>query len=257
MQITAEMDTRQLESTLEGWEKKQLPFAVARGLTQTAGLVKQALRGSMETSFDDPTPFTLNSLYVKPATKAKLVAEVGIKNMPTSGGTPQSSYLEPEVQGGTRPMKRMEYLFRQNGLLKPGMMFVPGQGAKLDRYGNMAPSMRVQILSALKLFDESQFSRPAKMNQTTKSRKRNKKALDLFVGSPGGGKEPAGVYQRVDNGDGTHSVKPLLIFVSKANYKPRLKMQQVATEVYQADFAAVLDKSLRDALVLQPFIGGG
>ena len=168
MQITAEMDTRQLEATLEGWEKKQLPFATARALTQTAGLVKQALIGSMETSFDDPTPFTLNSLYVKPATKTNLKAEVGIKNMPgNAGGTPQSSYLEPGVQGGQRPVKRMEYLFRQSGLLKSGMMFVPGQGAKLDRYGNMAPSMRVQILSALKLFDESAFSRPTKMNQTS------------------------------------------------------------------------------------------
>lgn len=257
MQITTEVDTRELESTLTGWEKKQLPFAVARGLTQTAGLVKQALRGSMETSFHEPTAFTLNSLYVKPATKTKLVAEVGIKNMPGNGGTPQSSYLEPEVEGGQRPVKRMEYLFRKNGLLKPGMMFVPGEKAKLDRYGNLAPSMRVQILSALKLFEESAFSRPAKMNQTARSRKRNKKALDLFVGAPGGGKAPAGVYQRVDNGDGTHNVEPLLIFVSKATYKPRLKMKQIADTVYEADFASILDKSLRDALVLQPFTGAG
>lgn len=254
MQITAEMDTRQLESTLEGWEKKQLPFATARALTQTAGLIKQALIGSMETSFDNPTPFTLNSLYVKPATKTNLKAEVGIKNMPgNSGSTPQSSYLQPEVQGGRRPVKRMEFLMRSKGVLPKGMMVVPGEGATLDRYGNVAPSMRVQILSALQLFDESAFSRPAKMNQTATSRKRNKKALDLFVGSPGGGKEPLGIYKRLAD----DQVVPLLLFVkSGISYKPRLKMQQVSSDVYQADFAAIFDRSLRDALVLQPFVGG-
>lgn len=42
MQITAEMDARQFERTLERWEKKQLTFATARALTRTAGLVEQA-----------------------------------------------------------------------------------------------------------------------------------------------------------------------------------------------------------------------
>jgi hypothetical protein len=72
--------------------------------------------------------------------------------------------------------------------------------------------------------------------------------LTLFVGRLGGGRLPFGVYQRTADG-----VKPLLIFVAKANYKARLPFVAVATGVYEADFAGVFDQCLRDALILQPF----
>ncbi len=68
------------KSTLNGWEKSQLPFATAKALTLTGQKVKAGITSAMQRSFSNPTPYTLNSVYLKPATKTNLVAEVELKN---------------------------------------------------------------------------------------------------------------------------------------------------------------------------------
>lgn len=239
------MDTRQLERTLQGWEQKQLPFATARALTLLATQhIKPAMRASMDRFFDEPTPYTLNSLSVTPATKARLYSVVEFKST-ASKGTAPSIFLHPQVTGGSRVQKRSEQALQRAGVMPRGMLWVPGEGAKLNRYGNIQPSLLTQILSATRAFGEVGYL----ANRTTRSKARNKKALDIFVGRPGGGSLPLGVYARTRFG-----VKPLLLFIAKAQYKARLPFVRIATDVYESDFAAVFDKCLRDALVLQPFL---
>jgi hypothetical protein len=162
-----------------------------------------------------------------------------------SKGTAPSIFMQPEVIGGQRAVKRSEQAFQRAGIMPGGMLWVPGAGAKLNQYGNIMPSLLTQILSATKAFGEVGYL----ANRTSRSKKRNKKAIEIFAGKPGGGALPLGVYRRTANG-----VKPLLVFVSHANYKSRIPMGQIATDVYEADFAAICDRCLRDALVLQPFL---
>jgi hypothetical protein len=88
MQIGAEVDTRGFEKTLQGWERTQLPFATAKALTLTGQIVKNSIRGSMQVGFDRPTPYTLNSVFLKPATKTDLVAVVNLKNQAQKGASP-------------------------------------------------------------------------------------------------------------------------------------------------------------------------
>lgn len=239
------MDTRGFERTLQGWEKQQLPFATARALTTVATqYIKPAMRASMERFFDEPTPYALNSLSVTPATKARLYSVVQFKST-ASKGTAPSIFMQPQVIGGSRALKRSEQAMQRAGVMPRGMLYVPGSGAKLNRYGNIQPSLLTQILSATKAFGEVGYL----ANRTTRSKGRNKKAIEIFVGRPGGGSLPLGVYQRT-----AHGVKPLLVFVSHANYKARLPFGQIARDVYEADFPAIFDKCLRDALILQPFL---
>ena len=78
--------------------------------------VEKAVEKRIATTFDRPTPYTQRAVYVRPASKSKLYAEVGIKDR-------QARYLEIQETGGTRQPK--------------GRAIVLPVGARLNKYGNM------------------------------------------------------------------------------------------------------------------------
>ena len=194
----------------------------------------------MKSNFDRPTLYTLGSTYVVPATKMKLVAEVGIKNQNQKGIAP-SVWLQPQVSGGPRQPKQSEILLRRKSILPGGMFMVPGAGAKFDSYGNVSRGQISQILSALGGFGETgflankSFRRGARMNKQTSQ---------IFVGKPNGKRGPLGIYQRTAEG---HLI-PLMIFVNQPNYRPRLPFYQVAQDVYIANFQTEFNDALKIAL---------
>ena len=233
MQIVLDVDTRNFESTLKGWESKQLPFATAVALTRTAQATVPAMRKAMQASFDRPTPYTLNSLYVKPATKTNLVAEVRIKDQ-ASKGVPPSVFLAPQIFGGARQPKRSEVLLQRKGVLPGGMLFVPGSGATLDSYGNMSRGQVVQVISALQANASAGFT----ANKSYRiGARRNLNTDGYFVGKPANGHLPFGVYLRTKTG-----LKPIMIFVNHANYKPILPFYEVIGQVYATSFQGLFNQ---------------
>lgn len=244
MKINAPMDTSGLERTLQGWEKSQLPFATAKALTQTGQKVKAGIAAAIQRSFDRPTPYTLNSVYLKPAAKNNLVAEVQLKNW-ASKGAPPSIYLAPQVYGGDRQPKNSEKIMRRAGVLPGGMFWVPGSGATMNRYGNMSVGQIVQVISALKAFPETGYL----ANRSSRRGARvNKNSGNIFVGKPAGGYLPLGVYMRTKSG-----LKPLMIFVNTPHYSKLLPFYETAHDVYVANFQLLFNQALRDALILTPF----
>ena len=49
-----------------GEMKKQIPFAASLAINRTAQSVKRRLVDEMVNVFDRPTPYTLDSVYIKP-----------------------------------------------------------------------------------------------------------------------------------------------------------------------------------------------
>lgn len=252
MKLSVNMDTSGLEKTLRDWELRQLPFATANALTQTAKLVQVATVAEMRKVFDRPTPFTLGSTFVKPATKGNLVAQMLLKNV-NQKGAPPSVWLEPNIEGGVRQFKRSELLmqrkqFKGHDILPSGMMWVPGLGATLNRYGNMSAGQIGQILSALSGFGETgflankSFRRGARINKVTG---------DIFVGKPAGGYLPLGIYQRMPDG----KLKSLMVFVKSPSYHKILPFYDLARDVYGSNFQSEFNKALRNALILSPTLG--
>ncbi len=95
-----EANIKALENALTDLERRQLPFAVAMALNDTAKDVKEARKRAMVRQLDRPTPFTLNGQYITRARKSHLVAEIGPKDI-------QATYLQHQIKGGTRlPKKR-------------------------------------------------------------------------------------------------------------------------------------------------------
>jgi hypothetical protein len=148
MNISVSHDLAALTGTLTRAQKEQLPFAIALALTETGKDVKDAAVAEMTRVFDRPTPFTLNSLFLKAATKQRLQAIVWFKDFAPKG-TPAAEYLAPEIYGGGRRDKRSERLLQARGLMPRGWRLVPGVGLKLDQYGNISRADMVKILSAL------------------------------------------------------------------------------------------------------------
>lgn len=267
MQIKVEIKgLDEVKSWLKSIPEKQIPFAMSKAINETAKEVKADLVSEMKKVFDRPTSYTLNSVFIKPATKRDLQATVGIKE---SGGkgTPASKYLAPQVFGGSRRFKRSERALQMAGLLPSGMYWSIGKGAELDAYGNIPGGKMTQILSVLKAsVDTSQ-------NMTARSRVKNKKPRDFFVVTKKRGGLAPGVWERLP-GTGVEikghkgpnaiqkgrqkgrfysviqgrRVRPILIFTKSPNYKPRFMFFETAQKTVDKVWLKNMGEAIRYAL---------
>ena len=112
---------RQLDDVM----RRQLPFAVARALTETAKKAADAERDEMRRSLDRPTPFTLRAIAVRPATKANQTAVVYIQPL-------QAAYLAPVIRGG------QQALGDKRAILSP-------KNVRLDAYGNIPRGLLARL----------------------------------------------------------------------------------------------------------------
>jgi hypothetical protein len=258
----------ELKGKLDMFERSQLPYAMARALTKTAQDVKSAEITEMKNVFDRPTPYTLNSLYLRPATKTNHTALVWLKD-DAGKGTPAAEYLLPEIVGGNREMKRFERALQATGVMPKGMFAVPGAAADIDAYGNMSCGQIRQILS---YFKSAEMTAGYTANMTPEKKKRlakgtkRRRGFTYFV-SNGSGRTvlgliedkfinptahlPMGIYKRVGFAWGS-ALKPIVMFVKNApSYSPRFKFfevgQRVVNEKFQANFAQAMDEALKTA----------
>lgn len=235
MLIRVNIDTAKVKADLQGVFEREIPFAIAQALTWTAQEAKEAVKVEMGKVFDRPTPFTLNSLYVSPAKKANLQAEVLIKDE-AQKGTPAFKYLRAQIEGGPRNQKRSERALSWAGKLPPGMQTVPGAAAPLDQYGNVKRGMHTRMLTAV-----GGMGTDPTQNMTARSRGRRK--MLFFVGRPGGGRLPLGIWQRTAEG-----IRPWLIFVSGVRYRKRLDYEGIVARVVETKFESNLEKSIEKTL---------
>ncbi len=231
--------------------QKQVKFATRVALTRTGQKVKAAEEHEMRDVFRNPTPFTMSSLFLKPATATNLVAEVKIKDF-AGKGTPASVFLAAQIKGGTRGQKRFERALQSIGALPSGYRVVPGAGAKMDAYGNMNRGQIVQILSYFKAFpDAANAGYAANMTDKRKASlargTAKKQGFAYFVGRPGD-RLPLGIYQRLNFARGT-AIRPVMIFVSSVTYEPIFDFEYVANRVIDAEFGGEFARAYLEAKV--------
>lgn len=211
-------------------ERDDLPFVTAYALTKTASDIKNELVTVMARVFDRPTRFTLNSLYLKTATKTDLSAAVLFKD--DAGSIPANRYLGPEVDGGHRVHKSHELRLIRAGLMRSDQYAVPGAGAKLDQYGNISGGEIERILSQVGAAE--QFA-GYKANATKRSLARAKrKGVGRYFAISGHGRLPDGIYLR----RAAQSIVPVIMFVRRPSYRKRLPFYETAKDVFRAKFAA-------------------
>lgn len=235
-------------------QAKQTRFAMAVAMTRTAQDVRKADLQEMRAKFDRPTSFTMNSLFVEPATKAKLSARVWFKQ-----GNRPTHYLEPQVMGGERALKRFEEILVRAGFMVRSERAVPGEALQLDAAGNVSRGQIVKILSQLKAFNLAGSSQNASKSQRS-TRKRAKEEYFVSRGRGtwvGGGSWkngeksqhlPRGIWVRRGFGAWGTAVRPVFLFVSRATYSKRFPFFEVSQRVVRDRLPSHFAKAYADAI---------
>ena len=259
MSIDVRVDTSELRGLvkqLEALNKRGISFATQRDTNNVAFKVRDEWKAKAAQVFDRPTAFTRNAALVQQAGKGGDRSGRGFRRTGTeaarifirdeaAGITPQV-YLQQQVLGGERRLKRSERALQAGGFLPPGFIAVPGAGAKLDGSGNVRAGQITRILSALRA------SNDAGQNQTERSAAKNKRrgGAVIFALSAQRGRLPPGVYERRGR-----AITPLLIFVRSGRYQPRFDIFQFARDTFnrealpefQRQLVAEIDRALAKA----------
>lgn len=223
---------------------RRFAAALATALTRTGQVIKTEQQQELRRVFDRPTPYTLNSLFLKPANASDLSARVFFKDTVTKGGTPAVNYLLPGVEGGARRNKRFEKALQAVGGLPPGHQVIPGDGAQRDAFGGVALAQIKAILLQLR-------ANPAKDDKKGRTKLRAsvvKAGGRYFVLRDKEGKA-LGVFQREAFGRG---LTPVLLYVEETRYRSRYAFyevsQRVADRVMPEQIGRAVDEQLQKLL---------
>lgn len=267
MRVTVKVEgLREVQEALRGFSDRRVANALATALTRTAVAVREAEQAEMRDAFDRPTPFTLGSLFVKPATAIAPQAEVGIKDN-VGGARPATSWLRWQIGGGQRTLKAFERLLIGGGYMRNSDRAVPGLAARLDAYGNLSKGQIVQILGQLRLDSSTGSTRSlpkiaAGDNAKTKRDKANRirrslgRAGGRYVALPNGTRTLLpGIYLNEGRDFGAKAgygasrrLRPVIIFVSKANYEAeRFDFYGVARRTVERNLQAQIERAIGEA----------
>jgi hypothetical protein len=82
----------------------------------------------------------------------------------------------------------------------------------------------------------------------TSAKRKGRRLVEYFVGRPGGGRLPLGVWQRAASAlAGTKRIRPVAIFVEAPVYKVRFKFYEVAERVAHERFPKELEVAFQQA----------
>lgn len=214
---------------------KQVDFATAVALSRTALAVKAAERAEMQRVFVSAVSFTLNSLYVKTASKSNLIATVGIKDQ---GGKSAVDWLLPEIEGGHRT-HGIEVFLKPIGLPPNGLFAVPGSAAPMSG-GKININQLKKIVGIL----QSQPQGAAGfVSIKRKGRGRSSRKAQYFYLDHAAFGLPAGIF-----GVKGREVLPIIIFVKQPSYRAKYDFYGVATTTAERVFPQLFKTALADAL---------
>lgn len=221
---------------------KQIPYATKLMLDSLAQDVKKAQEGEIRRVFDRPTPYTQRAIFMRRATKTKLQATVWVKD--DLAGAVDTNYLDSQVFGGSRRVKRFERALQRAGVLPAGWYAVQGQYAQVDAYGNMRRQQIVQIIAFFDAFLQGQgfdANLGRKGREKLKAGTRRRQAKEYFLALPSikrtAHMQP-GIYESVFTAFGRSSPRPVLIFVRGVSYRARWDWEGVARTVISRNATA-------------------
>lgn len=224
--ITVKVDTTGLERKLAAL-KDQAAFAGALALTRTAQAVQKDLRSEMQSVYQAPTSFTLNSIFIEAATKVSQQATVGVK----AGAM---GWQGVEVRGGERG-RTIERTLSAVGLPRSGQWAIPTAHATFTSGKHVSLSWLRKVVSAL------QQQNIGSLHQ----RRRRAAKAQYFALSEKTGRLAAGIYQK----DGNNKIVPVILFVSASpRYKAKFKFYEIATASARRNFAAAFEAAVRQTI---------
>lgn len=246
------------KAMLRGLAEKKIDVAKVAALNSAAYVTAQKQKEDIARVFDRPTAWVKGGVRYVKADRARMESKVDLDFWGNKQGVSVEKILAAQIYGGQRRHKRHEEALRRALVLPAGMFIVPGDAAILDGYGNMSSGQIVQIISWFRGFAEGGRGSRANMKDATKEKlakgKKGGYGFQYFYVAPGR-KGPRGrqqnlipgVYQRIETGFGS-AIKPVMIFVSKANYKKRFDFYGNAEKVARKEFDRAFSYYLKQLL---------
>jgi hypothetical protein len=226
-----------VKKTLDNLSGAQARTAFAAALNDTAFQVRRVMRNEMLSAFDRPTPYVVNSVYVRQATAENLSVTIEPTYYGGKGIDPQQ-ILRAQSFGGTRRDKRSEVALRRVGILPAGYQTAiprtayPGSD---DGLGNLRGAFLVQLISYFQAFGEQGYrANMTKRRRDALHRGNAKQAGRRYLVSYG--RLRSGPTKHLAPGiwaaSGTHGavLRPVLMFVRAGVYLPRLSMEAVSSK---------------------------
>jgi hypothetical protein len=227
-----------LDRALMVLERDQMPFAIARTLTEMAQLGRATITRDIPTIFSQggrPKALTIDSVSMKSATKSTLAAEVFIKDK-------QAAYLQLEETGGTRNPRGV-------ALVLPG-----SDAADLhDVHGNLIEGLVRRLRAAAKKAQGKsrrglQLKRGIKGGSGSAPRMASAPARDsgiVYFSCHGPhGRGTGGYYERLPGGH----LRRLVGFQSHGTYRPVFSYHARLEAVIRPAFAPALMRRLAEAI---------
>lgn len=257
MNITITSNLADVRRQLADFSDRRFNAALATALTRTAAQVRTEVLARMPTLLDRPSPYTLRQLRYVGASANRLAAAVGFNVVSVTdqmgapigfrdlgaGETPAGRYLQPQIAGGSRQRKRLEVALAAIGALPAGWFITPGQGAKIDAYGNVSRGQIIQVLSQLRVQLVAGTQRNMAQGAAGIAAQR-KAGGRFFVVQPGGRTQP-GIYQREFIG---RNVTPVFVFVKSASYRKRFDFDGIAGGLADRILPDQVQRSLSEQL---------
>ena len=212
MQISVKADVKDLQRKLNR-AKRQIPFAVKRGLDATAFDLQRELKKTLPKFVHNPVAYTKAGIQVEKATKTKLIAEVGFASKTfgrTKGSIPQADYMKRLIEGGTRKPKSKAIAVPYKKHMKP------------NAKGNI-PQGKINRL----------------LGQTD----------NYFSGEPVGKKKGggAGIWKRIGKGH-KEKIKMQVIWKDKTEYQKSYPFKTMAMNFVRKKFRKNFDDAIKYAL---------
>ena len=226
-EISIKTSASALRSELTVLQRDSLPWITARTLTRLGQAVKAAETAEIKGVFNAPTPWTVNSVYLKPATKTDSTIRVGFKDagMKTLSA---GQYLQYQIDGGARAHKRFEKALIASGAMLPNQYAVPTKRMQIDQHGNMRKGLATKILS-----DLNASSDPTQNRGNKRLGRGKMKMMSFFaITRPINGLAP-GIYLRMS----AKQQVMVLAYTRQPSYRKRLDWNGVAARVITKNFA--------------------
>lgn len=205
-------------------QREQVPFAASVAINNTATDLQGALSDAARAKLT-AKPFTTGrgALFVQRSNKRHLTAVVGYKRI-------QARYMRWQLAGGRRSSKGFEAALRSLGALPSGWVTVPGAGIRLDSYGNIPRRVLKELIGQLRT-----------RRGTFQGRGKRMSLRAPFVVMPGSRDKRSahlapGIWQRIDDLEGSGTIKPMILYVSGADYRSRIDLPKIAKETVRAKF---------------------
>lgn len=270
LDVKVDFQVKQAIDKLNAVAADKWPDILQEATNETAFYVLNKFKQQMPNYIDRPTPFTLNSMFVKKANVNNIDASVQWKDWTGSGSIPAGKYLTPEVYGGARKQKRFEKALQNAALMPAGYVAVPTKDAPIDNYGNVPGGYITQILSYLKAnpdftqnrqvaklkkistgsllkgIGKAAFNRQALAEKEAKARSRLRKFFAVISGR-NGNPLPSGIYERVNMTLGS-AIKRVFDFVPVATYKVTFPFYDIGTSAANDKFPSKLNEAIAKRL---------